>query len=217
MKRIALSPEDRETLHQRVSHAIREAILDGTLKPGERLVQDELSEQLGVSRMPVREALRQLESEGLITFQTYKGAIVNEFTKEDIIEIYHLRALLEPEALALSIPHLKADDLQTLDSLCAEMEQHADDPEAYTRLNSQFHRLLIAGCKWERLKKMVNALWTGFPLYTPHYIKGQIAHSNKEHRQILNSVKRKDADEAKQLFAKHIRRSGEHLLEKMTR
>src|SRR5699024_9343417 len=100
--KVNLQIGDREMLHNKVCSVLRKAILKGEFKAGERLVQTELAERIGVSRMPIREALRTLEIEGLVKLEPHKGAVVREISKEDITEIYELRSILEPLALRKS-------------------------------------------------------------------------------------------------------------------
>src|SRR5690625_146717 len=97
---------EREMLHNKVCSVLRKAILKGELKAGEKLVQSELAEVIGVSRMPIREALRTLEIERLITIEPHKGAVVRSISKHDIEEIYELRTILEPLALRKSVRNL---------------------------------------------------------------------------------------------------------------
>jgi DNA-binding GntR family transcriptional regulator len=211
VKKLNLKLEDRDTLHSKVCNALRKAILCGDLKPGERLVQAELAEALGVSRMPVREALRKLESEGLVTIEPHRGAIVKSFGIEDIKEIYELRAELEKMAIKKSIQNMKEEDIAALDRLVLEMEQAAD-VEAFVEKNIEFHRLLLSRCLWNRLLDFIETLWNGFPQQTPLLIKGQVHRSNEEHRKILLAVKGRDAEKAAWLLSEHILRTGESLI-----
>src|SRR5699024_10282630 len=105
---------NREMLHNKVCSVLRKAILKGELQAGERLVQAQLAEAIGVSRMPIREALRTLELEGLVVMEPHKGAVVRPISKEDIEEIYELRIALEPLALKKSVPNFTKQDLETL-------------------------------------------------------------------------------------------------------
>ncbi|GAB7386466.1 GntR family transcriptional regulator [Bacillaceae bacterium] len=210
-KKLNLKLEDRDTLHLKVCSVLRKAILRGDLKPGERLVQAELAEALGVSRMPVREALRKLESEGLVTIEPHRGAIVKSFGIDDIREIYELRAELEKMAVEKSIRHMREEDVAELERLVLEMEQ-ATDVEAFVEKNIEFHRLLLSRCPWNRLLEFIETLWNGFPQQTPLLIQGQMERSNEEHRKILLAVKEGDAGKAARLLSEHILRTGEALI-----
>src|SRR5687767_9590774 len=126
--------ENRDTLHLKVSNVIREAIIRGDFKPGERLKQSELADTLGVSRMPIREAFRKLESEGLIELEPHKGAIVKSIQVNDIEEIYTLRAELEKMAVYQSIDYFSEADLNLLNELVNNMDS-AEDVEDFVLYN----------------------------------------------------------------------------------
>lgn len=137
-----------------IEEKLRNAIIDGSLPSGTALRQQELATLFGVSRMPVREALRQLEAQSLLRVETHKGAVVAPLITEDAVDAYSLRILLESEALRLSIPHLTAEDLAAARSYIEQLEVEAD----YTqigRLNRLFHMSLYAKTRNKRLMKLV--------------------------------------------------------------
>lgn len=202
--------DSRDTLHLKVCNVIREAILKGEFKPGERLKQSDLAEAMGVSRMPIREAFRKLESEGLIKLEPHKGAIVKSIHIGDIEEIYALRAELEKMAVYQSVDLLTDEDFQQLSFLVDEME-NSEDVDDFIGYNIDFHRLLIKRCKWERLNTFISTLWNGLPQQTPHILRGQKETSNVEHRSILNALLSKDKETASRLVSEHILRTGEML------
>ncbi|KZE64192.1 hypothetical protein AWM68_13895 [Fictibacillus phosphorivorans] len=206
--------ENRDTLHLKVSNVIREAIIRGDFKPGERLKQSELADTLGVSRMPVREAFRKLESEGLIELEPHKGAIVKSIQVNDIEEIYTLRAELEKMAVYQSIDYFSESDLKELNELVNNMDA-AEDVEDFVLYNIEFHKLLIKRCNWNRLNTFISTLWSGFPQQTPHLIKGQTKTSNKEHRQIVEAIMKKDKVKAGDLVSDHILRTGQLLIKSL--
>ncbi|RBP90596.1 GntR family transcriptional regulator [Cytobacillus firmus] len=206
--------ENRDTLHLKVCNVIREAIIRGDFKPGERLKQSDLAEKMGVSRMPVREAFRKLESEGLIKLEPHKGAVVKSISIKDIEEIYALRSELEKMAVYQSVDFLTDDDITQLSSLVEEMEK-ADDADTFVQYNIDFHRLLVKRCNWERLNSFIGTLWNGLPQQTPHLLTGQIETSNTEHRKILEAVVKKDKETAANIVSEHIYRTGESLIESL--
>lgn len=211
MKRSHLRLDDRSTLLERVVSRLREAILKREFQPGERLVQEELAEAMGVSRMPIREALRQLEKEGLVTLEAHKGAIVTPVTPEDIEEIYFLRSVLEGEAIERSLPHLTKQDIDALRQLALEMEKAVanEDAERFIEKNGEFHRLMRKGCSWRRVHMILEMLWHGFPPHTPGILPGQMERSLAEHKEMLDLIEQKDADRLKQVIRTHILRTGE--------
>jgi DNA-binding GntR family transcriptional regulator len=203
--------ENRDTLHLKVCNVIREAIIKGDFKPGERLRQADLAEKMGVSRMPIREAFRKLEAEGLIKLEPHKGAVVKSISIKDIEEIYALRSQLEKMAVYQSVDLLTGEDIEQLTALVNEMEI-AKDADTFVQLNIDFHRLLVKPCKWERLNSFIGTLWNGLPQQTPHLLTGQIETSNDEHREILEAILRKDKDTVATLVSEHIVRTGESLI-----
>jgi DNA-binding GntR family transcriptional regulator len=206
--------ENRDTLHLKVCNVIREAILKGDFKPGERLKQNDLADVMGVSRMPIREAFRKLESEGLIRLEPHKGAIVKSIHVGDIEEIYALRAELEKMAVYQSVGLLSNEELQRLTYLVDKMEC-SEDVDDFVGYNIEFHRLLIKRCKWERLNTFISTLWNGLPQQTPHILQGQKETSNIEHRGILNAVLNNDKETAANLVSEHITRTGEMLIKSL--
>jgi DNA-binding GntR family transcriptional regulator len=206
-----LKIDDRDTLHLKVCNVIREAIINGDFKPGERLKQSELADSLGVSRMPVREAFRKLESEGLILLEPHKGAIVKSIHAADIEEIYTLRAELEKMAVYQSVDRLSEVEVNQLADLVDKMESVVDVDD-FVQYNIDFHKLLVKHCKWERLNTFIGSLWNGLPQQTPHLLEGQTERSNKEHRSILNAILIKDKETAADLVSQHIFRTGEMLV-----
>lgn len=209
--KINLNIGDREMLHNRVCSVLRQAILKGDFKPGERLVQTELADQIGVSRMPIREALRTLELEGLIIMQPHKGAVVRKIKKEDIQEIYELRAILEAMALKKSVNEFKQSDIEELSKLHEIMLQ-TDSSQKYVEYNAKFHHILVNHCKSSRLLSFIETVSNGFALDTPQIIPGQIQKSNKEHAAIVKAIVEGDAEKASEYLSQHIQRTGLELL-----
>lgn len=206
--------ENRDTLHLKVCNIIREAILKGELKPGQRLKQSDLADAMGVSRMPIREALQKLEAEGLIKLEPHKGAVVKSIEVSDIEEIYALRTELEKMAVYQSVEHLTDEDHQQLTTLVEQMEA-SEDVDEFIRYNIEFHRLLMKRSSWERLNSFISTLWNGLPQQTPHILKGQKETSNVEHRSILNAVLNRDKETAANLVSNHISRTGNMLVKRL--
>ncbi|MGG3563903.1 GntR family transcriptional regulator [Neobacillus rhizosphaerae] len=214
MEKNGLMIENRDTLHLRVCNLIRQAILKGDFKPGERLKQADLADAMGVSRMPIREAFQKLEAEGLIKLEPHKGAVVKSIHVGDIEEIYALRAELEKMAVYQSIEHLTDEDIKQLTALVEQMEL-SEDVDEFINYNIEFHRLLIKRCTWERLNSFISTLWNGLPQQTPHILNGQKDTSNIEHRSILNAVINKDKETAANLVSNHISRTGNMLVKSL--
>lgn len=211
---LRLPKSELETVHSKVLRALREAILRGDFQPGDRLIQEELAESLGVSRMPVREALRRLENEGLIDIEPHRGAVVKTLLIEDIEEIYELRCRFEKMAVEQSVNFLQPSEIEALERLYLIMDQAADTGE-FVKANVEFHNLLLSHCPWKRLLAFIETLWNGFPQQTPYLLIDQVKRSNQEHKEIIEAVKQKDAGKAADLVALHISRTGKELIEQM--
>jgi DNA-binding GntR family transcriptional regulator len=206
--------EDKDTLHLKVARVLRNAILKGDFQTGERLVQEELAQALNVSRMPVREALRKLESEGLIILEPHRGAIVKGISVEDLNEIYTLRSQLEKMAVELSVPHMTNVHITKLEELIMQMEEFKE-VEQFIETNIEFHKQLVKHCPWGRLLSFIETLWNGLPQETPHILEGQVRISNKEHRDIIEAVKAKNGEIAGRLLSEHILRTGREMKKKI--
>lgn len=201
-----LKAAEKEMLPNSVASIIRQAILKKDIKPGEKLVQAELAEQLSVSRMPVREALRMLEKEGLVIIEPHKGAVVTELTTDDIDEIYEIRSVLEPMVLGKSIPNLEENMLRDIKQLHKKMLKTVNK-EDYVELNKKFHAMLCSGCKSKRLHGLMEQVSHGLAKDTPYIIPGQIEKSNVEHENILKAIEEHEIKKAKVLLGDHIDRT----------
>lgn len=202
---------DRQMLHNQVCSILRRAILKREFQPGERLIQAELAESIGVSRMPIREALRTLENEGLVTLEPHKGAVVRTPTKEDIQEIYELRAVLEPLALKHSLLIIDTHTRNEMNNVHISMLSTTSN-EDYVELNSRFHQLLFQGCHKQRLMGFIDTISHGFALDTPLIIPDQIEKSNEEHAKIVVAINDKQYEQAEVALKQHIERTGQELL-----
>ncbi|MEK4529960.1 GntR family transcriptional regulator [Solibacillus sp. FSL K6-1554] len=195
-----------ETLPSKIYRILREAIIKGQLQPGERLVQDELAKTLNVSRMPIREAIKQLAAEGYVTVEPHKGAVVKQFTIHELEEIYFLRAKFEPLAAAESLKTMSSQLVNQLRNLNEKMKK-TDDTDEYIQLNIQFHHLLIKDCPWGKLNNIIENLWTGFPQQTPHLLPNQIATSISEHDLMVKALANNNIELTCQLLEQHITRA----------
>lgn len=203
---------EKEMLPNSVASIIRQAILKKEINPGEKLVQADLAEQLGVSRMPVREALKTLEKEGLVIIEPHKGAVVAELTTEDIDEIFGIRAVIEPMVLAKSIPNLDTGDLSHIKALHARMLK-TEVKEEYVELNREFHTLLCSKCTSKRLHGLMEQVSHGLAKDTPYIIPSQIQKSNIEHEAIINAIEAMDIAAAGNALGAHIDRTRTDLIE----
>jgi DNA-binding GntR family transcriptional regulator len=208
----------RQSLPETLAQSLQERILNGEFKEGDPLVQETLAEEYEVSRMPVREALRQLEASGLIAMQTHKGAIVTAVPIDQIGELFDLRAMLECDILAHAIPKRTAADLATARVVLSELEAayHRHDVAKWGALNWEFHRSLYQPSG--RVQTL--AVIQGVNLQTDRYIRLQlqltgpsaVANAEAEHREILTLYEAGDVKAAVAFLRKHILSAGKNLL-----
>jgi len=194
----------------RVAVYLRNAIMGGELRPGDRIRQEDIAAKFGASRLPVREALRMLEAEGLTEHEANKGARVPRLTQHEVEVIYQMREKLEPLALAESLPSLADIDHERLEDVQRRIEEN-DDLDRFLELDREFHLLTYSGCTIDPLNSMVTRLWNS----TQHYRRAYVALGgqsrmwvvNCEHRLILDAVMRRDAADAERFLEGHIRRT----------
>ncbi|AZU60605.1 GntR family transcriptional regulator [Neobacillus mesonae] len=208
--------EDKSTVVKYVTKSLRKAILDGTLKNGDRLIQEEWADRLEVSRMPIREALTQLQMEGLVEMVPHKGAVVTPITRDNIEEIYHTRAMLEGLAVEKSLPFLTVEDKNLLQQILIQMEELEISDETndqYIQLNNTFHETLRKGCPWPRVQKMVETL--GISPIAPNLLVDYYSETQREHRMIYQAVLRGDPSELRAVVEYHILRTKNNLIKYM--
>ena len=156
-----LTAVHRKNVEGQVYDSLREAILSGLFVGGERLTQAELASRLATSRIPVRDALKKLEADGLVDVDERGVCRVTEFNIEDLEETYTLRALLEPRAGVLAIARLDDEEIQHLHALADQMAvaARAGDQARYAELNKAFHLMLYEASGWRRLVRIIKTLW----------------------------------------------------------
>ena len=199
-----------EAASERVASYLREAILGGQIAPGSKIRQEEIAEQLGASRLPVREALRMLESEGLTQFEVNKGARVPAFDRDELEVIYEMQERIETLALRLSLPFLTGAVEDELHALQDRIES-TTDVSVFLDLDRQFHLLTYVGCPSAELLGSVTRLWNS----TQHYrrafmlLKADERWSivNAEHRLLLDAIARGDEVDCERYLSGHIRRT----------
>lgn len=206
----------RQSLTSAVADKLRDQIIRGEIPEGTQLRQDAIATQYQVSRIPVREALRQLDAEGLIAIVPNRGAVVPALSPEDIEELFAIRALLEPEVLKRSIPHLTEEDFEEAEAILRKYvsELRRDDHvSGWGRLNWQFHSTLYSRANQPRFMAVIRNVnnsgerYTRLQLYLTHGIK----RANEEHDQILALCRQRDVAAACKLLREHIEYAGESL------
>ena len=190
-----------KTVESVVVEALREAILKGMLQSGQWLRQDELAAAFGVSRMPVREALRQLESEGLVKVFPYRGAVVSSLSREEVVEIYEIRALLETHAMALAVPQLSDDRIAELERLLERMKQESD-PLQRVELREVFYRSIYEAARRPRLVRLIMQLRADVGRYL---LSKQIPLSHESHEELLGLCRNRDGRNAARYIERHLK------------
>lgn len=194
----------------RIAKELHAQILSGQLAPGVRIVQEDLAAQFGASRIPVRDALRRLEADGLVTVVANTGAWVSKLSESECADAYQIRERLEPLLLLQSLPLLTAETIARLDQLAHEMEA-ALDVEAFLRLDRDFHLLSYSAAPSGMVRDLVEKLWNT----TQHYrrafaqLNGIDSESvtHMEHRLLVEAIRRRDAVDCERVLAGHIRRT----------
>lgn len=186
----------RVTAQDAVLSALRDDILAGILAPGDQLVQESLAERYGVSRVPLREALKMLESEGQVIYHPHRGYFVAELSVDDLREVYRLRGLLEDTALREAIPTLDDDDIAVIGDLCADIVDAAlhDDVIAMAEANRRFHFALFDAAGMPRLSRLLRQLWDATDAYRALYYQGSRNREQvlTEHEQMVQALQRRD-------------------------
>jgi DNA-binding GntR family transcriptional regulator len=192
-----------------VYETLRQTICDGDFAPGKRLVEEELAEQLQVSRTPVREALRRLESEGLIAHAHGKGATVLGFSRDDVAELYSIREALEALAIHYTIQNITREEIHQLTAIVEKMRSNLRDKDigAHFEWNQKFNDLLIRTCKMPRLIRLINTYREHlhrFRYAAMSRHEGRMMEALREHEQILQAVVAKNEAKAESLVTKHL-------------
>lgn len=206
----------RQSLPETLAESLRERILNGEFKEGESLIQETIATEYGVSRMPVREAFKELEASGLITTQIHKGSVVKSIPLEQIAELFELRALLEPELLERSLPNMTEAHFATTKQLLPLLEAAYlnDDIAQWGKLNWLFHESLYAAA--DRVQTL--AIVQGINIQTDRYIRLQLLltagkkEAEVDHRELLKLCENGDVKKAVQFLRKHIQRAGVDLV-----
>lgn len=204
-------PADKYSLRGRVYEQIRADILNGVYKEHEELKEAMLGEKLGVSRTPVREALRQLELEGLVEIIPNKGARVTGITAKDINDIYQIRYYLEGLSARWATEHVTQEQLEKMEETLYLTEFHAQKGhfEQVYELDSRFHELMYEASG----SKLLNHILSDFHMYVTRIRKVALAnesrskYSTEEHRDILNAIRERNADKAEECAHNHVMRT----------
>ncbi len=204
-----MKPINSESFDSQVAFRIREMIRQGILLKGEKVKEIDLCKTLGVSRTPVREALRTLRSEGLIDLVPQKGAFVSEPPIEKIMEMLEVMALLEGEAASLATKNLTATNLSKIEAMHDALETHFqnNNVEKYLQVNFVYHRLIQEMAGNETLSHIIESLRDKILLYRSKqlFIDGRFKESLQEHRDLLKAFQAKNVIEAEKVMKRHLK------------
>ncbi len=195
-------------LRESVYITLRTAILRGTLKPGERLLEIPLSEKLGVSRTPIREAIRKLEREGLVNMKPRHGAIVASITEEGLKEVLEVRKDLDVLTYTLACDRISAESLDELEKACERFEEatRGKDASLIAKADVQLHSIIVEATGNKTLATIVESLSEQMYRYRFEYIKDTTDYETlvREHRLIFESIREGDKEKASVLARTHI-------------
>jgi DNA-binding GntR family transcriptional regulator len=201
----------------RIADGLRDAILRGELPPGFRIRQEEVAAQYGASRIPVRGALRILESQGLVDLVANSGAWVARFSLAECEEMYQMRERIEPLMLRYSMPGLSPEAIEDIVRLTVSMEA-ARDADAFLQLDRDFHFLTYSGASTTVLGATVERLWNSTQLYRRAFTflldEPSMAISHDQHRMLARAVQAGDVDQAELVLTNHIRRTRQQLAQR---
>ncbi len=206
-----------QTLRELVLVAIREAIIEGSLQPREHLVVNLLAKELGVSRTPVREAIRRLELEGFVIMVPRKGAYVSDISYKEIAEVYEVRAALDGLAAGLAAERVTEEELETMGRLLVEKGEAVskNDIERCMEVDNKFHETLYKASRNERLVGIISNLREQIQrfLFTSLAYPGRMRESLYEHRAIIEALELRDVLQARHLAQEHVENAQSALLD----
>lgn len=214
---VPVNLDSYKPLRELVLEAIREAIINGTLQPRERLMEIQLAEELGVSRTPIREALRKLELEGFIVMIPRKGAYVADLSIKDVSDVFEIRVALEGLAAGLAAERGTEEELEELERLLVEKAEAIaqNNIEALVKVDTRFHETIYTASRNERLKTIISNLREQIQRFrlTSLSHPGRMEKSLEEHRAIVEALGSRDIQLAKQLAQDHIENAENVLFE----
>lgn len=207
---------NRPNLSEAVYEIVKQRLLSQQLEPGTKLREEDLADQLGVSRTPVREAINKLEREGLVEIIPRYGTFVPNISPKDVEEIYQLRETLEGLAMRLALPRFSRNKLLELTRIHKECEAPIEkgDFDPFIRVDTAFHHLLVKLSKNERLIRLMSNLDNQIRLgrLESFSVPGRAKKSLEEHETVIEAMLKGDADEAEELLRQHSRNAKENIL-----
>lgn len=199
----------------RIATALRTRIVTGDILPGSRIRQEDIAAEYGASRVPVREAIRQLEFEGLVTIVAKSGAWVSRLTLSECEEVYQMRERLEPLLLRYSAPNLDDAAMARLGELARRISEAGHDTETFLTLDREFHLASYAAAQSTQLASLVGQLWNTTAPYRRAYVASWSADARRiayeEHHLMVAALRDDDIEDAERVLESHIRRTRRQL------
>lgn len=207
---------DYKPLREVIFDSLRQAIIMGELKPGERLMEIQFAEKMGVSRTPVREAIRKLELEGLVVMIPRKGAHVAELSVKDIIDVLEIRSSLDGLATRLAAQRINKDELKELKNIVNQFSQHMEkgNVQGLIKKDIEFHELIFRASRNEKLLQIITNLKDQIHRFRVVYLKDYSSPKElvKEHHDIYRAIENKDEILAEKLASLHIKNQQETMI-----
>jgi len=208
--------EGYELLSKKVYQVLKAEIIKGSLKPGTKLLEGKIAEQMGVSRTPVREALKELAAEGFAKMTPNQGIVINNISIEDLQEVLQIRVVLEGLAARLAAKMIKEKEIKELEKILRKMEYYTKKGDIldFSRRATEFHALVVNACGNNKLIQIRKNLYDQAHRYRMGSLNnpGRLKYSLEEHRKIVEALKRKDSEQADRLSQKHIENVLENIL-----
>lgn len=212
--------DNYKPLRELVFESLREAILLGRLKPGERLMEVQLADEMGVSRTPVREAIRKLELEGFVVMIPRKGAYVAGITHKDIADLFEIRAALEGMAAGLAAERITEEELEKLERAIVEgTSAHEDNISAYVDWDTVFHDIIYQASRNQQLVQIITHLREQIQRFRVTSLSqpGRTKMFVEEHKKIVEAISARDIEAARTLAREHIENAEQNLLNAIRR
>ena len=206
MQKLKIQIDNHLTLREKIVETIRSAIVNGQLASGTRVAEPDLADKFGISRTPIREAFRQLESEGFITVIPRKGAIVASLSPKDVADFYDLKAVLEGYAARTAAKKLTQKDIERMESVNRQMEAAAakKDVRKVLSLHNEFHDIFVGLCGNEKLHSIVQHLVMQFQRFRLIMaMSGRVEGIIQQHREIIDAFRKQDSALAESLVQKN--------------
>ncbi|HNR05513.1 MAG TPA: GntR family transcriptional regulator [Bacillota bacterium] len=213
---LELKLDNYKPLREVVFNSIRGAIISGVLKPGERLMEVQLAEKMGVSRTPIREAIRKLELEGLVVMIARKGAYVADLSIKNITDVLEVRAVLEGLASGLAALRMTEEEIKDLELTARHFEQamNSNDVEGVIQTDIEFHEKIFKATRNEKLLQLTNSLMEQVQRFRVMYLNKAIKSTNliKEHYKIVEAISRRNREMAENIAKIHIQNAEKDMM-----